>query len=355
MASKTRISFQGPPCDDEKILRRIPGALRSLIETHNGFVSHDGAFHLRGACSEPRWHSLREAWLAPQAVMARAPGLSEADIPFAETAFGDQLYLREHDVLRLRANTEIPTIESLGMSLGGLLRALEGDVSGLLGFDSAAQSTDPHTREREGLLDCWFGDSRNWDGDEVGDLASHSARWFAGGAHFDATLDENFAALLARAEANELGPSWQSSPRDAAAAVLVLDQLPRNLRRGSAAAFGLDEQALALCKEILDAGFDQRMHPLEAAFSYLPLEHSESLVDQKRCVALFEALVARAPSAAGPIFEGFVDFARRHRSVIERFGRFPHRNSLLGRPSSDEEQSFLADGGESFDDSKETA
>ena len=128
----------------------------------------------------------------------------------------------------------------------------------------------------------------------------------------------------------------------------MLDQLPRNLRRGSADAFALDARARELAGDALDRGIDQRVRAVEATFLYLPLEHSESLADQHRCVDLFERLTARAPAGAETAFAGYVDYARRHLALIDRFGRFPHRNAPLGRTPRPDEERFLTEGGDAF-------
>jgi uncharacterized protein (DUF924 family) len=138
------------------------------------------------------------------------------------------------------------------------------------------------------------------------------------------------------------------------ALVVVLDQLSRNLHRGSAEAFAADARARALVYQGLAHGDDQVLRPIERLFFYMPLEHSEALEDQERCVALFRELalaVAAAPDADAKQvaqFESFIDFAVRHRDIIARFGRFPHRNAVLGRASTDEELEFLQQPNSSF-------
>ena len=118
--------------------------------------------------------------------------------------------------------------------------------------------------------------------------------------------------------------------------------------RDTAQAFAYDGLARTWCTEGLAIGIDQELRPIERVFFYLPLEHAESLEDQDRCVALFERLLQDVPPGQRPVFEGFYDFALRHRVIIERFGRYPHRNAILGRPSSPEEAAFLQEKGSSF-------
>ena len=121
--------------------------------------------------------------------------------------------------------------------------------------------------------------------------------------------------------------------------LLLLDQFPRNLYRGSAHAFATDPLARSIARGALDAGFDQQVEPILRPFCYLPFEHSEALEDQDRAVALFEAHDA----ATGDISS--LEWAVRHRDIIRRYGRFPHRNAALGRKTTAEEQAFLDEGG----------
>lgn len=133
-------------------------------------------------------------------------------------------------------------------------------------------------------------------------------------------------------------PEWLATPNGFLAAILVLDQLPRNMFRGQPQAFATDDAALALAKRAVDEGVDARLPPKERAFLYLPFQHSEDLADQARSVGLFMAL-------GNPLN---LDYAIRHQEVIERFGRFPHRNAILGRNSTPAEEAFLDEPGSSF-------
>jgi steroid delta-isomerase-like uncharacterized protein len=199
------------------------------------------------------------------------------------------------------------------------------------------------SEEPEALLAFWFG----------ADLASPAAvgervrAWFEGGPAVDRELRARFADLPERAASGALD-AWATSPHPALARVIALDQLPRNLHRGSARAFAYDGVALEAAEAALAAGFDRALHPLEAGFLYLPFEHAERLDAQQRAVALFEALEARAAPALRTTLAEWADYARRHREVIERFGRFPHRNAALGRVPTAAERAWLAAGGERF-------
>ena len=166
------------------------------------------------------------------------------------------------------------------------------------------------------------------------------ARWFATDAAFDAAcarfVDAHHAA--ARRELD----GWLASADGALALVLLLDQIPRNVFRGSAHAFATDPLALRFAAHAVDAGFDTAVDPALRVFVYLPFEHSEALDDQQRAVALTEAMAAADPGEAAAMY---ADYARRHRDVIVRFGRFPHRNRALGRDSTPDEQAYLDAGG----------
>ena len=159
-------------------------------------------------------------------------------------------------------------------------------------------------------------------------------KWFRGGAAFDADCrtrwqDAHFAA--ARRECDD----WLSDADGALALVLLLDQIPRNIFRGSAHAFATDPLALHMASRALDAGFDARVEPALRFFFYLPFEHSEALADQQRAVDLFTALGDA----------NLLGYAVAHRDVIARFGRFPHRNAALGRINTPDEQAWLDAGG----------
>jgi uncharacterized protein (DUF924 family) len=188
--------------------------------------------------------------------------------------------------------------------------------------------TDPHDAEPGPddpnlavLLDFWFDpDSRPY--------------WFASTPEFDAELRDRFLHLYEEAAGGGL-TGWRADGRGCLGLVLLLDQLPRNVFRDSPQAFDTDSQARAVTRYALDMAFDQQLDEAQRLFLYLPLEHSEELADQDRSVELIGQLTSE------PMW---LDYARKHREVIARFGRFPHRNAVLGRESTAEEQAFLADG-----------
>jgi uncharacterized protein (DUF924 family) len=194
------------------------------------------------------------------------------------------------------------------------------------------------------LLDYWF------DGEpaEAGRPDRLMRKWFAGSADQDRELAQLFGELARSAANGELDP-WGATPHGRLALIILLDQLPRNLFRGTARAFARDPMALELCLGGLDRGQDRTLHPLERLFFCMPLQHAESREIQARSIEEFENLASSAD--AGPMASALrsaADYAREHREIIERFGRFPHRNRTLGRPSTEEELEFLNSGGPTY-------
>jgi len=197
--------------------------------------------------------------------------------------------------------------------------------------------------EAEAILAFWFGTEPL----TPATVNQRSEVWFGSVAAFDAEIRDRFAPAIERAARRELD-AWAATPRSALARVVLLDQLPRNAFRGTARAFALDPLALEAARGAVDAGHLQRLAPVEQAFLILPFEHSEALADQHRSVALQREIVAAATPAWRPFLETSLRFAEDHLALIERFGRFPHRNRVLGRPSTAEETAFLAGGGATF-------
>jgi uncharacterized protein (DUF924 family) len=159
-------------------------------------------------------------------------------------------------------------------------------------------------------------------------------RWFEHDQAFDAAIRERFATSYEDAAAGRLG-AWENSPEGALALVIVLDQFPRNMFRGSARSFAADPLARATAERAIARGFDQQTAMPERVFFYLPSEHSEALADQERAVALI--------AATGDADQ--LKWAELHADIIRRFGRFPHRNAVLGRTTTPDEQAFLDGGG----------
>jgi uncharacterized protein (DUF924 family) len=195
---------------------------------------------------------------------------------------------------------------------------------------------------------------RFWFADALAGAAQARARtkaWFRSDPRFDAELGQRFGDCPDRAVHGEFD-AWIDEPIAAAVRILVLDQFPRNLFRDTAQAFAYDPLAQAAAKALVEGGRDSGLHPLLAVFVYLPFEHAEDRGLQAQAVQCFESLEARADAELQEIFRGFTDYARRHQAVIRRFGRFPHRNAILGRASTPEELKYLASGGERFGSSQ---
>lgn len=191
---------------------------------------------------------------------------------------------------------------------------------------------DPRART---LLDLWFG--------APGDPGREQPRaiWFERSDAFDTELRRLFGADHHRAAAGEYD-GWLATPEGAVALTLLLDQVPRNIHRGSPTAFASDAKARQTARLALERGFDRALPAVWRWFLYLPFEHSEDTADQDRSVLLFRAL----PSSAET--DKIVDYAEQHRDIIRRFGRFPHRNAVLGRRSTPEEDAFLRQPNSSF-------
>jgi uncharacterized protein (DUF924 family) len=185
------------------------------------------------------------------------------------------------------------------------------------------------------ILEFWFGAA---DSPELG---RYRRQWFEKSETFDALCRERFLATLEAAAAGTLN-GWAERPLAALALVVTLDQFPRNMFRGTPRAFATDAAALAVARAIVSRGLDAAYQPAQRWFAYLPFEHAEDLATQRESLATFERLRGD-PASASPIA-----YAQRHYAVIERFGRFPHRNAILGRASTAEELAFLATPGASF-------
>ena len=141
---------------------------------------------------------------------------------------------------------------------------------------------------------------------------------------------------------------WRNDPRGTLAYIVVLDQFSRNMFRGTPQMFATDALAREACCEGLDAGFDQALAFDERVFFYMPLQHSEEASDHDRCHAVFSGLRDDAPDALKADADYYFDYARRHREIIDRFGRYPHRNEIVGRASTPEELEFLREPGSAF-------
>ena len=178
-------------------------------------------------------------------------------------------------------------------------------------------------------------------------LERRGAVWFGAEPAFDNECATRFAASLEDAARGALD-DWAGTPQGRLALVILLDQMPRNIHRGSPAAFAHDAQAAAHCVAGIESGQDRSLHPVERVFLYMPLQHAEDLGLQRRSVERFESLAAEMDDAWRDRFTENAHYARLHHDIVERFGRFPHRNRVLGRESTEEELSYLADGAPTF-------
>jgi uncharacterized protein (DUF924 family) len=185
------------------------------------------------------------------------------------------------------------------------------------------------------VLKFWFG------APESPEFGRPRAAWFVKSDAFDALIRDRFLATHEAAAAGALA-GWAARPLGALALVVALDQFPRNLYRGDPRAFAADGQALALARAIVAQRFDAALLPVQRWFAYLPFEHAEDLAAQRESLRLFERIAGEAGGA------GTFAYAMRHYAVVARFGRFPHRNAILGRASTPEELVFLRQPGSSF-------
>ncbi|PCI93321.1 hypothetical protein COB11_05560 [Candidatus Aerophobetes bacterium] len=189
----------------------------------------------------------------------------------------------------------------------------------------------------------WFGNIENKDFFPK----DRANVWFSGGDEIDAEITEKFKIAIDEAylgKFDHLG----DDPRSLMAILLLLDQFPRNIYRNSPKFLEYDEKALKLCKDGLEKGLHKELSYIERVFFYLPLEHSEEFDDQIRCLKLFEELYEEVPESIKEPIGVSLNYAKEHFEVIKKFGRFPHRNKILGRESTDEEIKLLEAGGSFF-------
>ncbi len=198
-------------------------------------------------------------------------------------------------------------------------------------------------KNKENILRFWFGDIPA--ADQV--APDRLKLWFGGDSAADKEIRKKFEHLLKPAMAGVLD-DWTGAAHGTLALIVLLDQFPRNIFRKKPEAFASDERALQLALAGLEQGQDRALSIVERAFFYMPLEHSESLEMQKLSVQKFENLLADAPPQLKKMCASFLDYAVRHKEIIERFGRYPHRNQALGRASTEEELEFLKQPGSSF-------
>jgi len=187
------------------------------------------------------------------------------------------------------------------------------------------------------VLDFWFGAPNSPT------FGQPRREWFVKNDDFDHTIRTRFGATITQALAGGLREWDAQGPQGVLARILVLDQFTRNAHRNTPTSFAGDALALAAARALVDSGADKQLPPQLRAFAYMPFEHAEDAYMQERAVELFGVLAAEHPG-----FDEMLDYAHRHRGVIARFGRFPHRNEILGRASTPDEVDFLRQPGSRF-------
>lgn len=192
------------------------------------------------------------------------------------------------------------------------------------------------------LIETWFAKTLR----DPAAIADRMGWWFGPNGTRDADLEKRFGALV-RECGDGLHYDWLEHPEGRLAVIIALDQLPRNLFRGSPEAFTFDAYTASLCMAAALTGQDRELQPVQRAFMYMPLQHFEDLAGQEAGIALYQQLADDTPG--WPIFhEGFLPYAKQHRDIIARFGRFPHRNTTLGRANTPEEDDYLTAGAPTF-------
>ena len=200
---------------------------------------------------------------------------------------------------------------------------------------------EPLTRE---ILDFWFGEPD----DQGMPPADKVERWFKKNAEFDDEIRRRFASYLETARMGALD-RWTEGDAGSVALIVLLDQFPRNIYRGDSRSFLYDKKALSLTRLLIDSGRLTGMPGIHAYFCLMPAMHAEDEAVQNEGITLFDEAAARAESpAVEQMLRAAHGYAVQHRDIIARFGRFPHRNSILGRPSTPEEEAFLQTPGSSF-------
>jgi uncharacterized protein (DUF924 family) len=189
--------------------------------------------------------------------------------------------------------------------------------------------------QAEAILDFWFGVNSASDS-----VDARNRRWFAVSESMDRDIEQRFGDMLDNAIAGQLD-HWRDTSRGTLALIILLDQFSRNIFRGTARAFAQDDMALRLATEAIANGLDRDMDEIECGFLYMPFQHAEDRNVQDRSVALYHELNARAREAFRKATANFCRYAEEHRAIVAEFDRFPHRNAILGREATPEEEAFL--------------
>lgn len=191
------------------------------------------------------------------------------------------------------------------------------------------------------IIEEWFG-----PGDDRTVIDARSSRWFTKDPSFDTHLRDRYGALVAKAIKGPL-PGWADTPAGALAEVLLLDQFTRNIYRGTPRMYAGDARALPAARAALTR-HATALRSIEQLFLWLPFEHAEDRAVQAECVAGITALAEQAPADVADVFKMYITYAIKHQQVVDQFGRFPHRNAILGRPDAPAERAYLAQPGAGF-------
>ena len=202
------------------------------------------------------------------------------------------------------------------------------------------KQSNEHEALQQTILDFWFGTNPEAP-------LEHAPKWFKQDSAFDEEIRQHFRQHI-EAAGRGLYDNWRDTVEGTLAFIILTDQFPRNVYRGTPRAFAFDELALSASLDGQAKEFDEQLGYVERWFFYMPMEHSEDLALQNRCVERFEELTGQVPDELRGAFEEALDYAEAHRDVIERFGRFPHRNEVLGRKSTPEEAEYLEQPGAGF-------
>ncbi len=196
----------------------------------------------------------------------------------------------------------------------------------------------------EDILTFWFG---NYDRTDWIIPEGRTKLWFGKDEVIDSSINKRYGPLLIELGNGKL-EHWKKSTRGLLALIILTDQFPRNIYRESSQAFAYDSYSLSFAEKLLSTGKIDQLHPIEKVFVYLPFEHAESANLQHLSVMCYENLLKTSPERHQSSYQGFLSYAIKHRDIVVRFGRFPHRNRLLDRLSTPEEEKFLQQPGSSF-------
>ncbi len=207
----------------------------------------------------------------------------------------------------------------------------------LLSESMDATMTDDDQLRIDRVLSFWFQEQEL----SAPQIDARMDTWFGENPTFDHEIERVFSGDIERASAGKL-QHWAEQPRGRLALIILLDQFRRNIYRGTAKAFDMDKRALKLCVEGAMQNMDKKLTPIECVFFYMPLQHAESRRVQEKSIQIYQRLAKSVSATYRETFETILQFAELHRDIIAQYGRFPHRNQLLGRPNTKEEDEYLS-------------